>query len=291
MHSSSQFKFILLAVISASCMGTIGALARYANLPAEQITFYRLFLGAICLLLYMVFTDKSGQILHRPSKRTFINGVMLAGFMVFYIQAMNYTSMANVVMLVYLAPLLSAAVAHYVFAEKLKVANLLAIAMALLGFAMVMQFSISLDTDGDEYIGMVYAILALLSYSAFMLMNRRPSDCSEYHSTLVQLLAGALCLLPFVLATPQIPTVEQSLWLLCIGFLPGFIAILCAVKALRHLPSVTFGTVAYIEPIVVVALAWWLFSETLNLLQLTGCLLIILAGIGQGILSQNKPKN
>jgi drug/metabolite transporter (DMT)-like permease len=271
-------------------MGTIGVLARFANLPAEHITFYRLFIGAICMLLYMLLSHKRGQILHKPSKRTLLNGVMLAGFMVFYIQSMNYTSMANTVMLVYLAPLVCAVFAHYIFAEKLKIGNLIAIALALLGFAMMMQFSLSLSGAENEYFGMLYATFAMFCYSGFMLINRKPSDCSAYQSALVQLLVGALCLLPFVLSTPQLPSIQQSLWLLSIGFVPGFLAVLCAVKALRNLPSVTFGTVAYVEPVVVVALAWWLFSETLNLLQLAGCLLIILAGIGQGILSHRKQK-
>ena len=271
-------------------MGTIGVLARFANLPAEHITFYRLFLGALCLLLYMLLSNKKGQILHKPSKRTLINGVMLAGFMVFYIQSMNYTSMANAVMLVYLAPLLCAVFAHYIFAEKLSFANIIAIVLALLGFAMMMQFSLRLSGSEGEYIGLLYALLASFSYSGFMLINRKPSDCSPYQSALVQLFAGALCLLPFVLSTPQLPSIAQSLWLLSIGVVPGFLAVLCAVKALRHLPSVTYGTVAYVEPVVVVVLAWWLFSETLNMLQMSGCLLIILAGIGQGFLSHRKQK-
>lgn len=267
-------------------MGTIGSLARFAALPAEHITFYRLFLGALCLLIYMLFSSKRTQILHKPGKRTLINGVMLASFMVFYIQAMNYTSMANAVMMVYLAPLLSAVFAHFIFKERLAFSNVFAIAFALLGFAMMMQFSLSHSGGENESLGLLYGVLSLLSYSAFMLINRKPDNSTPYQSTLVQLLVGALCLLPFVLFTTQLVTVPQSLWLLAIGIIPGFIGILCAVKALRHLTAVTFGTLAYCEPVAVVCFAWYFFAETLNSMQLTGCGLIILAGMTQGFLSQ-----
>lgn len=285
--NSPKLAFILLAITSAVCMGTIGTLARFAALPAEHITFYRLFLGALCLLLYMLASSKRSQILHKPGKRTLINGAMLAGFMFFYIQAMNYTSMANAVMLVYLAPLLSAMLAHFIFKERLGLANVLAIVFALLGFAMMMQFSLAPSGNEQEALGLFYGTLSLLTYSGFMLINRKPDDSTPYQSTLVQLLAGALCLLPLILAsTPDIsPT--QGLWLLAIGFIPGFIAILCAVKALRNLPAVTFGTLAYVEPVAVVCFAWTFFAETLTPLQLGGCSLIILAGITQGVLSQN----
>ena len=289
MNTQSQFSFIILAIIAAISMGTIGTLARFAALPAEHITFYRLFLGAICLLFYMLCSAKKSQILHKPSKRTLVNGVLLASFMAFYIQAMNYTSMANAVMLIYLAPLLCAVTAHFIFSEKLSYLNFFIIAFALLGFAMMMVFSLSVSGSGNEALGLFYGVLSLLSYSGFMLINRKPSEATPYQSTLIQLLVGAFCMLPFVMNKPILPTLEQSYWLLVIGVLPGFIAILCAVKALRSLPSITFGTIAYLEPVAVVCLAWVLFGETLNMLQLLGCSLIIIAGIAQGILS-NKIK-
>lgn len=41
------------------------------------------------------------------------NGALLAGFIIFYVQAMNLTSMANAIMLVYLAPVAASIFAHF----------------------------------------------------------------------------------------------------------------------------------------------------------------------------------
>ncbi|MCU8020161.1 EamA family transporter [Shewanella sp. SM103] len=60
---------IIFALLAAIFMGTIGVLARFAALPAEHITFYRLLLGALFLLAYMLLTGKGHQIRHKPSKR------------------------------------------------------------------------------------------------------------------------------------------------------------------------------------------------------------------------------
>ncbi|ABV37005.1 protein of unknown function DUF6, transmembrane [Shewanella sediminis HAW-EB3] len=46
----SQAVYILLALLSAIMMGTIGVFAKYAALPAEQITFFRLLLGSLFLI-------------------------------------------------------------------------------------------------------------------------------------------------------------------------------------------------------------------------------------------------
>lgn len=279
---------LIFALLAATLMGTIGVLARFAALPAEHITFYRLLLGALFLMAYMLLTGKGQQIRHKPSKRTLINGAMLAGFMAFYIEAIQYTQMATVIMIIYLAPVVSSVFAHFVFNERLNRFSMASVVLALAGFILMLPITSSQSLYDYEILGYFYALLSLLTYSGFILINRKPSAASPYQSTLVQLSIGALCLLPLVLTTPLLPSLNQFAWLLAIGFFPGFLAILFAVKALSQLPSVTYGTLSYVEPVVVVTLAWWLFNEALTAQQLCGVGLIILAGITQGWLSQRK---
>ena len=57
--------------------------------------------------------------------------------------------------------------------------------------------------------------------------------------------------------------------------------------ALQHLPTRVYATLAYLEPVTVILAGWWLFHESLNLLQLTGVLLIILTGLTLAI--RHKP--
>lgn len=260
---------MLLAMLSAVLMATIGIFARYTQLPAEHITFYRLLIGAACMLAFMLMSGKGWQISHRPSKRTAINGMMLSGFMVFYVQAINYISMANAVMLIYLAPLTSAIFAHLVYKETLSRVNGGLILLALVGFILMLPTHHSTMSSQQSF-GYLYAFLAMLSYSGFMLINRKPSHSTPYQSTLIQLSVGAICLLPFVIITPIMPSMAQVGWLIAIGVLPGFLAILFAVKALRVLPAISFGTLAYLEPVAVVIFAWFLFDEQLTAIQLLG---------------------
>ncbi|MCP3127718.1 DMT family transporter [Shewanella sp. KJ2020] len=279
---------LIFALLAATLMGTIGVFARFAALPAKHITFYRLLLGALFLMAYMLLTGKGQQIRHKPSKRTLINGAMLAGFMAFYIEAIQYTQMATVIMIIYLAPVVSSVFAHFVFNERLNRFSMASVVLALAGFILMLPITSSQSLYDYEILGYFYALLSLLTYSSFILINRKPSAASPYQSTLVQLSIGALCLLPLVLTTPLLPSLNQFAWLLAIGFFPGFLAILFAVKALSQLTSVTYGTLSYVEPVVVVTLAWWLFYEALTAQQLCGVGLIILAGITQGWLSQRK---
>jgi drug/metabolite transporter (DMT)-like permease len=151
---------------------------------------------------------------------------------------------------------------------------------------MMMEFKIDFSSGTNHLLGLGFATLGLCCYSAFILINRTiHRSVHVYTRTFYQLLTGVLCTVPFFITDfPAIPGTKW-LWLLGAGFIPGFLGILFAVIALERLPAATFGTLAYFEPIFVVILGWVLFAETLNSLQLAGCLLIVASGAVKGYLT------
>lgn len=286
---SGSVVFLWAAALSAVFMGTIGAISLYAGAGAETVTFYRLFIGALLMAAYLFASGQRSKVLMWPGGKVLVTGAFLAGFVMFYILAIEYTSMANAVMVMYLAPVTASVVAHFFLGERLTTASIGLIGFALLGFAMMMEFNFSLSGRAEEAIGLVYAGCAMLCYSAFMLTNRLIDDRIHVLSRSgFQMLAGAMCMLPLMLIKGESIAMAQWGWLIAAGLVPGFLAIMLAVVALRELPAATFGTLAYLEPITVVAIAWVLFDQSLNTLQLSGCLLIILSGIAQAWLSTRK---
>ncbi|MEH6561067.1 MAG: EamA family transporter [Marinobacter sp.] len=278
---------ILAAVLSAVFMGTIGAVAVYANVSAETVTFYRLFIGAVLMGFFLLLTGQKDKVFTWPGIKVLVTGAFLACFVVFYVIALNYTSMANAVMLLYLAPVTASTVAHFFMGERLSGLSAALISVALFGFAMIMEFNFNLSGRKEESIGLFYALLAMLCYAAFILTNRLIHERVHVLTRSgYQMLAGALCVLPFMLQQGDSIGAGQLGWLVVAGVVPGFLAIMLAVVALKALPAATFGTLAYLEPITVVALGWVLFDQSLNTLQLSGSALIIVSGVIQAVLSQ-----
>lgn len=269
------------AVLSALSMGTVGIFAKMTGLGAEVITFFRLGLGAVFMLLAMALTGRSRYLRCWPSWPVLINGILLAGFIIFYVQAMQYTTMANAIMLVYLAPPLAALYAHFFLDERINLFRAGCIALALGGFALMMEMRLDLGSGSRHTIGIGLGLLSTLCYAGFILINRSIAPAIHIATrTLYQLLTGALVMLPLCLwSRPDLPLPLWP-WLLGVGLIPGFLGILCAVIALSRLTAATFGTLAYLEPIAVVIFGWALFAESLSTMQLSGCLLIVLSGIG-----------
>lgn len=278
--------YLILALISAIAMASSGVIARLSGLAAAELTFYRLFVGALCLFGLVLLLGKQAELKQKPDRRIVLNGVLLASFMLCFLKAISFISLANAIMLVYLAPALAAIAAHFLFREKLDPLSGLLIALSFLGFAMLQQFKLDLVLTEAQWPGFVYGVLSLFTYTGFLLANRHSGQsASPLQRAFYQLIIGALCVLPFLSAAP-VPQADALLWVFLAGVFPGFLAIYLAIVALEHLPTRVFGTLAYIEPVAVILAGWWLFQEKLSLLQLGGVALILLAGLMQSVLHQ-----
>lgn len=277
---------VITAIVAALCMGTMGVFSRKTGFTAEVITFFRLFIGSIFLLSFLFAQKNLRYIRTWPSWPVLINGLFLAGFIIFYVQAMNYTTMANAIMVLYFAPLLASVFAHFVLRERLNTTSILLICGSLFGFAMMLEFKLGFGTETNDILGMTYALIGLFCYTGFIIINRIIDvKIHAYTKTYYQLLIGALCLIPFLPGDIPPLTLNNILWSAGAGLIPGFLGILCAVIALEKLPTATFGTLAYFEPISVIILGWVIFGERLGTLQISGCMIILCCGAMKGYLA------
>lgn len=273
---------VLMAALAAIFMGTIGVISTYSELSAEVVTFYRLFLGGMIMLVYLLIQRKAGVLRARPPWQVVLTGGLLSSFILCYVQSLSYTSMANAIMLVYLAPVVASVFCHLFLGERMSRNSFMLILLAMVGFAMMMEFQLDFSDQPQELLGLGYASLAMLAYAGFIVVNRAmPASFPVLARTWYQLMIGALCMLPALLLTPVAISFEQWGWLALAGLVPGFLAILFTVQALDRLPSNLFGTLAYCEPVAVVLFGWVLFGQSLSLLQMAGAAVIMGCGMAQ----------
>jgi drug/metabolite transporter (DMT)-like permease len=276
----SPYRYFYMAALAAAMMGTIGVIARYSEIAPASLTFYRLGLGALILALYLTLTGQLRLLAGKPPVLVLLNGVLLASFILCFLSAIQTISLTLAILLVYLAPALSAIIAHFLFTERLTSRTLLLIVLAFFGFAMLQEFQI--DSRIEQQQGLWYALASLLTYTAFILLNKKvPATVPLYHKSFYQLLVGSL------MVEQPWPGSHQWPWLIVAGIFPGFLALIFALQAIQHLPTRVFGTLAYLEPVVVIIAAWLLFAEPMSLLQWLGALLILASGVAQAWLSHN----
>ena len=202
---------IAAAVLSALFMGTIGIFAKKTGLAAEVITFFRLGLGAMFMLIFLLCARRLRLLAQWPTWPVLINGVTLAGFIIFYVQAMTYTTMANAIMLVYLAPLTASVYAHFFLRERLEWRSIGLIGLALFGFAMMMEFRIDGPSGSKQALGIILGLLSMCCYAAFILINRAIDQrIHVYTRTFYQLLVGGLIMCPFLSVAKELSSIDKQ---------------------------------------------------------------------------------
>lgn len=277
-------KMVFLATVAAVSMGTIGVLARLSELDAATVTFFRLAIGGALLLALMFVTGQSSQLKTRPHPLILLNGVMLAGFMTFFIAALNHTTMLIAVMTLYMAPVVATIAAHFVLKERLTRYSISSITVVILGFLLVMYQPSDSPEQQTSWLGFAYALAGMLCYAGFILINRMiPNQYQEFTKSSWQFLVGAICVLPMMLSSDLSLSLSQWGWIFLVGLIPGFLGIVLAVYTIKRMPAATFSTISYVEPIAAVMLGWIVFQESLTPLQLLGSGVIVLASMAQGI--------
>lgn len=270
------------AVISAIILGSEGILVRNISADEYIIMLFRLGLGFLFLFTYLSYKKqlpKTGK--HFVSFPLISSGVLLAFTMLFYMKAINIIPLANAVFLLFLGPILAAVISPLFLKEKYSLLNIILLIIAFLGFMLLLEFKFNFGLK--DSVAYLWAACSGLCYGIYIVVNRAmPRDINTMTRSVYQLLLGFLVMLPFVFNIKDLTvTMSDLYWLVGISFFQGFVGITLIIVAIRHLKTVEYGTVSYIEPLVASVIGYLQYNESLSSMQVMGCALILTGGIIQ----------
>jgi drug/metabolite transporter (DMT)-like permease len=210
----------------------------------------------------------------------------------FYFLAIHRLAIGIALLIEYIAPLIVALWARYVFHERVRRHIWLALALALVGLALIVDVR---DGGTVSTTGVAFALGSAAAYTFYLLLAEHGVGDRDAVSLLAWGFAfGALfwCFVAPWWAFPagrvgadvsllgrlsdyHLPVWALMAFLIVIGtILPFFLL----VSALRHLPATRVGIIAMLEPVVATIVAWAWLNESLGALQLVGAA-IVLVGI------------
>ena len=269
------------AIVSVMLTGAIGIFVRNISLDGSIITFARLGLGLVFLFFFLILKKEIKNIkIKRFSYSLLLTGILMAMVSLCYINAINSTSLANAAFLLYLAPLIAVGIAAVLLKEKFTVLNGRLLCLAFLGFLFFLEFKFSLNIDESK--GFLWGIGSAIAYALYIVFNRKISaQIPALTRSFYQLLFGTVTMLPFLDASIQSVTLKDVNWLMAVGLFQGFLAISLFTFAVKHLKTVEYGTVSYVEPLIASLIGVFLYSESLNVFQFIGCIIIFSGGMIQ----------
>lgn len=284
----SKIRGFLAESIAATIMASLGLFVRHISVDIQIIALARLGIGLLLLLIQIVLSQKLHQIKQtKISTPLVLSGVFLAIAILSYIKAIKSTTLINAVFLLYLAPIIAMVIAAIWLKEQLKLANFLLVVLAFGGFLLILEFRVS--WHWQDYLGYFWGILAAISYSLFIIFNRKiDSKTPTSIRSLYQLFWGIITLLPFMLGTKiELVYPPDLYWLIGVGFLHGYLSLTLMITAIQLLEVHEYSTISYLEPMVATLLGVLVYSETVSFWQAIGCLMILVAGVEQVFLTRN----
>jgi drug/metabolite transporter (DMT)-like permease len=215
----------------------------------------------------------------------------LAFVQLFYFLAIHRLEIGIALLLQYLAPLLVALWARYAFHEPVRRRIFVALALALVGLALMVEVWKGLVLDGA---GVAFALSAAVAYAAYILLAERavarrdPFSVSCYGFLFAALLwavvqpwwsfpgdvPGRDVSLLGHLSDVHLPVWALMTWMVLLGTIAPFALV---VAALRDISATRAGIVAMLEPVAGTVVAWLWLGESLGTGQLAGGAVVLAA--------------
>ena len=273
----------LSLLLSMTIFGTIGIFRQWIPLPSGTIALVRGAVGTLFLLLLSAIRRRPvrlGQMRHQLPLLC-ASGAMIGFNWILLFEAYRYTGIPTATLCYYMAPVFVILCSPLVFRERLTRRRVLCATAAVLGMVLVS----GIGEDGFRgFTGILYALGAAVLYAGVIVINKLlPPSQDAFDRTVVQLGAGSVVLLPYVLLTESVeaaaftPTVVALL--LVVGAVHTGLAYALYFGAVGALNAVTAALFSYIDPVAAILLSAVLLGDRLSARGAIGAALILGAAI------------
>jgi len=265
----------LLEMIGATFIwGSTPLMSIYSSLPSGVFVFFRVFFAFPFILYFAIRRSGIREFLKlRPFWPLLFSGIALGVNWVFFFLSFNYTDVATAVSIYYAGPIISLLLAVLFLKEEINIFIVIAVILAFAG-VIVSNGGMSLSK------GAFIALLAAVSYgllgffSKIATMHHRPAAVTAW-----QILISMLITAPFLFLSKWHLSVQGVIIALITGVIHTALALFLWYDALNYIKVSVASVLQYLDIVFAVILAFLFLGQTPSLNQITGAVLIIVAGV------------
>ena len=269
-----------MMILSMAAFGTLAPFVRRISVASAELALYRAVLAALLIGAYLLLSGQRIPLarIRRELPLLLFSGVAMGFNWILLFEAYKYTTVSAATLSYYFAPVIVTAVCPFLFREKLTRMQILCFAMSTLGIVMITGVS-GASQGRRDLIGIGFGLGAAVLYATVILINKFIKNVGGIHRTLLQFLAAAAVLIPYVAMTGGVTlgTMDAAGWvcLLIVGLVHTGVTYCMYFTALRDLPGQKAAILSYIDPLVAVFISVLVLREPMTLLQAAGGALIL----------------
>ena len=262
----------MYVVLAAFAWSTTGVLQRALTVGTATQVAGRAVFAVIAILLYVAVTERGGVFgAFRAIGR---NGLASAALMAVssgsFIVALNHTTVANVLVMLALAPILAAALGYVVLREPVTTRTMLAMGLAVVGVAVMVG-----GPGKPSGLGTGLAFVSGVSFAVALVLARRGRDVSLVPALCLSQAFALLAFVPF--AHPgQIGGSDLGL-LLLLGFGQSTLGLIFLALGARLIPAAEVALISLLEIVLGPLWVWIARSERPGAGTIAGGVVILAA--------------
>jgi drug/metabolite transporter (DMT)-like permease len=270
--SRRQRRGQIYVALAAVAWSTAGVLQRQLTLDTPTQVFGRAAFAGAALLVYVALVER-GRVVEA------FRSVGLAGVAVAVcvatasgslIAALNHTSVARVLFILAVAPVLAALLARVTLGESITRRTVVAMAVALAGLALMLGAPGEGSLAGDGL-----AFLAALAFALVIVITRWRHDVSMTPATCLSQAILLVVFLPF--ASPGEIGGGDLVWLAALGIGQIGLGIALFTAGARLIPAAQAGLITLLEIVLGPVWVWLALDERPSTLTLVGGAIVIVA--------------
>lgn len=269
----------VLLSLSMIIFGTIGVFSRNIAVTSGELALYRALLASVLIGGYFLISRQ--KIDFKAIKKELLlllfSGMAMGVNWILLFEAYKHTTISAATLSYYFAPVIVTVVCPILFREKLGKKQLLCFIMSTLGLVLIIGFEGM--GGGNHVLGILLGLGAAVFYATVILLNKFIKNVEGIHRTFLQFLAAIVILVPYVLLTGdlQIGKLDGKGWvcLLAVGLIHTGITYCMYFSALKELKGQEIAILSYLDPLVAVAISFFILGEEMTILQMLGGILIL----------------
>jgi drug/metabolite transporter (DMT)-like permease len=266
----------IYVALAAVAWSSAGVLQRQLTLDSATQVAGRAVFAGLSLLLYVAVVER-GRVLH-ACRSVGLAGVGVAVCVAIasggFIVALNHTTVARVLFLLALAPVLAAALAWMFLGEPIGRRTMLAMAMALVGVGVMVG-----TPGGGNFVGDGLGFMTALAFAVALIITRHRQDVSMAPATILSQALLILVFAPF--ATPSEISGEDTLWLALLGAGQIGLGLVLLTIGARLIPAAQVALITLLEVVLGPIWVWIALGERPDNGTLIGGVIVIAAIVVQ----------
>ncbi len=262
---------LLIAVIAVSFSSI---LIRLSKAPPLVIAAYRLGIASIILFPFMIYygSSTSEKYSRKDLLKIFFISFFLSIHFASWITSLNYTSIANSVIIVNTSPIFVAIFSYYILKEKINYNTIIGIIIAFIGTTIIAIGDY--EINGNNLLGDMYALIGAIALSIYIIGGReiRKKMNLYLYVTPVYAISAIFLIVACVFLKIQLYpySLREYLIFLLLAIIPTIFGHTIYNWILKNIEATTVAISLLGEPIGSTILAIIIFNEIPNFLTFIG---------------------